>query len=365
MNKCVTIIKIDNVEAFSGLAMTGNGGQPFTFGAYNDGTPVEFINAYFWDIEFIEGYYTLGSEFARNKCITQKHDTQIAKWDYLCDVPSGAFDAKESGEPGILPVGNNLYLYISADGRVASPNVGRRISTDSGVTWSVPETCVIPGANANTYRGFEFQDAGKIYIIWQKNGSPERLYISESTDGLNFTNSQIWQDIPTGFSSIENSCVYWDSATSKWYGIIDGMNTGASDWRMVALSGNTLFTMTKMYDITSTNAGYIDGGSFLQKINEVWYMWVQTNQFIFCYKNTDITSDTWVLANSNPIFVLNSKWGQEQAADFVMCEKGGKCYGVHNSCSDTYRATNGSAESVLKYDGTKEQLVSDLVISVA
>lgn len=361
INKVYIDMKIDNVIGFKVLTTALTGGQPFTLGAYNNGSVSAFANVYIWDLEFTEGYNMIGVEFARNKGIPVQHDVEYKKWEYVSDVPSfvGDPDGVLRQEPSIITVGTELHLY-STDRDVAAPGISRRVSTTNGATWSSPVGVSITGLVGNSQRPFIFQDSGKIYMIYQRDG---KLYISESTDGLSFTNPQIWQEVQVGFTSIENSCVYRDPDTGVYYGIVDGMNTAASDWRMVALSGDSIMTMTKMYDVTSITPTIIDGGAFFKKLNGIYQVWVQSNLEIYRFKNTDITTDTWTRVYPNtPVFVLNGKCGQEQQADTSLCEKSGVCYAAVNNSGDASGTTGNN--SILKYNGTLEQLVSDLSIAI-
>lgn len=364
-NKDMILVRVDNIQFVRSTKVSGTGGAPFTFGAYNEGSPSQFCEAYFWDIEFTQGQYFIGKEFSRNKCIPEKKDVEYRKWEIICDVPNDLIpDGILRQEPNIIAVSTSLYLYCT-DQSVAVPGISRRISTNNGVTWSDAEVLVIAGLSSNSARPFVFQDGGKIYIIYQRSS---KLYISESTDGLNFTNPQIFLDVQPGYTTIENSFVIWDAVVGKYYGMCDGLKGGL--WKTFIISGDTLTGMSWLYDIESyystvdASGGIItrlDGGGFLRKLNGVWHMWCHSYD-VFRLTNSDITSDTWVRKYTNPIFVLNSRYAQEQAADFSMCEKDGVCYAaVNNSGDDT--GTTGNT-SIFKYEGTMEQLVSDLSIAI-
>jgi hypothetical protein len=363
-NKHIVLVRVDNIQFVRSTPLSGTGGAPFTFGAYNEGTPSQFCEAYFWDIEFTQGQYFIGKEFSRNKCIPEKEDVEYRKWQRICDIPDTEPDNVLRQEPNIITVGTELHLYCT-DHEVAVPGVSRRISTNNGVTWSQAETLVITGLATNTARPFVFQDGGKIYIIYQRSS---KLYISESTDGINFTNPQVYLDVQAGYTTIENSFVIWDADANKYYGMHDGLKGGL--WKTFITSGDTLTGMSKLYDLESyystidASGGVItrlDGGGFLRKLNGVWEMWCHSYD-VFRLRNADITTDTWVRVYDNPMFVLNSKWAQEQAADFSMCEKDGICYAAVNNSGDSYGTTGNT--SIFKYDGTMEQLVSDLSIAI-
>jgi len=350
INKAYLTMQIDNVIGFTVVTTAIAGGQPFTLGAYNDGSISDYADVYIWDLEFIEGYYTPGKMFARNNGVPQKGINEIAKWEYVSDVPDTEPDGIVRQEPNIITVGSELHLY-STDKEVAIPGMSRRISINDGITWSAPVRLVIDGLTVNSQRPFVFQDSGKIYIIYQKNG----LYISESIDGINFTNSQQWMVPPEGFTTLENSCVYYDSDLSKWYGVVEGWD--GTGWGAFVISGDTLLSMSKLYTIESIIERK-KSGPHIFKINGVWQMWTQSNREIFRHKNEDITTDTWVAVYDKPIFELTDKWGQEQQADISICEKDGVCYAAVNNSGDITGTTGNT--SILKYDGTIEQLVSDL-----
>jgi hypothetical protein len=323
---------------------------------------------YIWDIEFTQGEYFSGDQFAREKFIFKKPVNEFGKWQFICDVPDSAPDDILRQEPNIIAVGSDLFLYTT-DRSVSIPGISRRISTNNGVTWSSPTALAIAGLTENSQRPFVFTDpvSGKIYITYQRGGG---LYISESTDGLNFTNSQSWQTVQADFTSIENSCITWDPDMSTYYGIIDGMKDGL--WKTYVIAGSTIMTMVRLYNIESfytaldNNGAYIvrfDGGGLLRKVNGVWHTWGHSSE-IFRIKNSDITQDTWTLVYPNaPVFMRSSKWAQEQTADFSMVEKEGVCYAAINNCGDNY-ATTGNT-SIYRYDGMTAQLFADLGIAIS
>jgi hypothetical protein len=366
INKAKVVVTVDNIQYVWAGFSTVAGGQPFTFGSFNNGSISEYTNAYFWDVEFTQGQYFIGDQFAREKWITKKPTREYNKWELVTEVPNTDPDNIVRQEPNIITVGSELHLY-STDRSVTTPGISRRISTDNGVTWSSPAVLTIVDMVGNTQRPFVFEDEGKIYIIYQRN---LKLYISESVDGLIFNNPQIFLEVPADYTSIENSCVIWDEDDGKYYGMIDGAKSGL--WKTFIISGDTLLTMTRLYNIDSFYSSYdssggpivrLDGGGFLRKLNGIWNMWGHSYNIFRC-KNNTIANDTWSLAYpNNAIFVRSSKWAQEQCADFSMCEKGGVCYAAVNNSGDNYNTTGNT--SIYKYNGTMEQLVSDLSISVS
>lgn len=333
--------------------------QPFYFGAYKSYAQAvgRYCYCFIWDIEFTQGRYLLGDQFARNQGVVKKQDIECNKWEFVADVPDTDPDNVLRQEPNIITVGTELHLY-STDREVAIPGVSRRVSTNNGVTWSLPVAVTIDGVSQNTQRPFVFQYNNKIYIIYQVLAG---LAISESVNGIDFTNQQSFYSTPIGYDSVENSTVFNDNGI--WYGVIEGKNTASGVWDSFVIAGATLTTMVKLYELESIVAG-ANSGPFLLKINGIWHLWVHSlyPSEVFRYTNSDITTDNWMKVYTNPIFTLFNKWSQEQVADISICEKDGICYATVNNSGDGFNTTGNN--SIFKYDGTLQELVSDLSIAI-
>jgi len=342
-----------NPHDFKTIRVTG--GEPFTFGCYNDGSKSNFCDVQIFDFEIGEGNIPIGEELARNRGIPVFKDKEFNKWEYMLDFPSTAPDGYLRQEPGILSIRDTLFLW-NADESVGGTEISRAYSVDDGFTWSEPIAAT--GLPLASCRPFAFYENDTIYIMSSYGN------IAKSLDGINFFDQQVFLSDRNG--EVQNISIINDNGIYKGFASTRGIGGG---WNSYLIEGNSLYNMDfKTGDsLNSILLGTyrVFSGGFLLKVDDTYHAWFHgpIPSTVWRFTSENWGEDDWQYQYNGEIFTFDSEWCVDQKQDIAICEHNGYVYAAVNN-SDNFPSVVGNT-SIYRYEGTLKQLVSDLIITMS
>lgn len=377
--KVVTTIYLNGESMFCTMVRVANAPANATtlyFGSHSAG--VEFTKCYIWDIEYNDSSLPIVYQRSHNDNVSLFNRTQTEKITAISSLPAAPIGAYW-GEGDLIIEGGVMKLYhqksySDADVTAAHNIYCLSISNDYGATWDAPITLMGYGTSIEAafgiYQPFTFKDNGKYYVIWRRHNN-NILYIAESTDGVTFSNVQVF--LANTHGTTYNCSIINDNGIYR--GLVDvGVVIDAySSYVQYYIEGNSLLTMA--YGVEQTTLGltskYNYGASELLKVGSKYVVWYgitpgnNTKSTLPCVityaESDDPSANEWTM-KTIPVAEMDVQYADDQVQDFSLCEYGGKTY--MNWCK--LNNTSGAITAIFqisKYDGTIAQFIKDITVT--